>query len=204
MTIKVIENLAEIPAAQWDALAENNPFLKHAYLNALQLTGCATAQTGWQTQFITIWDSEQLIGGMPMYFKTHSYGEFVFDWAWADAYQRHGLRYYPKLVCSVPFTPATGTRLLAKTPEVRAQLVRAALDLAKETGVSSLHLLFPYESQAHEIEAQGMVLRRGVQLHWHNADYADLEAYLASMRRDKRKKINQERRKVSEIGRAHV
>ena len=200
VTIKVIENLAEIPAAQWDALAENNPFLKHAYLNALQQTGCATPQTGWQTQFITIWDKDQLVGGMPMYFKTHSYGEFVFDWAWADAYQRHGLRYYPKLVCSVPFTPATGSRLLAKTPEIRAQLVRAALELAKETGVSSLHLLFPYESQAHEMEAQGLMLRRGVQLHWRNADYADLDAYLASMRRDKRKKINQERRKVSEAG----
>lgn len=200
MTIRVIENLAEIPAAQWDALAENNPFLKHTYLNALQLTGCATAQTGWQTQFITIWDNDQLIGGMPMYFKTHSYGEFVFDWAWADAYQRHGLRYYPKLVCSVPFTPATGSRLLAKTPEIRAQLVRAALELAKDTGVSSLHLLFPYESQAQEMEAQGLMLRRGVQLHWRNAGYADLEAYLASMRRDKRKKINQERRKVSDAG----
>ena len=200
VTIKVIENLAEIPATQWDALAENNPFLKHAYLNALQQTGCATPQTGWQTQFITIWDKDQLVGGMPMYFKTHSYGEFVFDWAWADAYQRHGLRYYPKLVCSVPFTPATGPRLLAKTPEVRAQLVRAALELAKKTGVSSLHLLFPYESQAHEMEAQGLMLRRGVQLHWRNADYADLDAYLASMRRDKRKKINQERRKVSEAG----
>ena len=200
MNIKVIDNLADIPAAQWDELAENNPFLKHAYLSALQQTGCASPQTGWDTQFITLWEADKLVGGMPLYFKTHSYGEFVFDWAWADAYQRHGLRYYPKLVCSVPFTPATGPRLLAKTATARAELLRAALQLAQESGVSSLHLLFPYESQAQEMHAQGLMLRRGVQLHWHNANYADMEAYLASMRRDKRKKINQERRKVSDAG----
>ena len=200
MIIKVIETIADIPAAQWDALAEDNPFLKHAYLNALQETGCASPKTGWQAQFITLWKDEQLVGGMPLYLKFHSYGEFVFDWAWADAYQRHGLTYYPKLVCSVPFTPATGPRALAATPELRAQLVRAALELAHEPGVSSLHLLFPYESQAQEMEQQGMMLRRGVQLHWRNPGYADLEDYLASMRRDKRKKINQERRKVSDAG----
>ncbi|HUX89350.1 MAG TPA: GNAT family N-acetyltransferase [Gallionellaceae bacterium] len=200
MITKVIENLADIPAAQWDALAENNPFLKHAYLSALQQTGCAIPQTGWQAQFITLWEGGQLIGGMPLYLKSHSYGEFVFDWAWADAYQRNGLRYYPKLVCSVPFTPASGPRLLAKTREARADLVRAALELAKGAGVSSLHLLFPYESQAEEMQAQGMMLRRGVQLHWRNAGYADFDTYLAGMRRDKRKKIKQERRKVSDAG----
>lgn len=198
MIIKIIETISDIPATQWDALAENNPFLKHAYLSALQETGCATPETGWQAQFITLWEGEQLLGGMPLYLKFHSYGEFVFDWAWADAYQRNGLRYYPKLVCSVPFTPATGPRLLAQTPELRAQLLRAALELAHEPGISSLHLLFPYESQAEEMQAQGMMLRRGVQLHWRNAGYADFDAYLASMRRDKRKKIKQERRKVSD------
>lgn len=200
MIIKIIETISDIPATQWDALAENNPFLKHAYLSALQETGCATPETGWQAQFITLWEGEQLLGGMPLYLKFHSYGEFVFDSAWADAYQRNGLRYYPKLVCSVPFTPATGPRLLAKTPELRAQLVQAALELAHEPGISSLHLLFPYESQAEEMQAQGMMLRRGVQLHWRNAGYADFDAYLASMRRDKRKKIKQERRKVSDAG----
>lgn len=200
MIIKIIETISDIPATQWDALAENNPFLKHAYLSALQETGCATPETGWQAQFITLWEGEQLLGGMPLYLKFHSYGEFVFDWAWADAYQRNGLRYYPKLVCSVPFTPATGPRLLAQTPELRAQLLRAALELAHEPGISSLHLLFPYESQAEEMQAQGMMLRRGVQLHWRNAGYADFDAYLASMRRDKRKKIKQERRKVSDAG----
>ncbi len=200
MIPKVIETIADIPAAQWDTLTENNPFLKHAYLSALQETGCATPETGWHAQFITIWEGEQLIGGMPLYLKFHSYGEFIFDWAWADAYQRNGLRYYPKLVSSVPFTPATGPRLLAKSAEVRAQLVRAALELAHQPGISSLHLLFPYESQALEMQEQGLMLRRSVQLHWRNAAYADFASYLASMRRDKRKKINQERRKVSDAG----
>lgn len=200
MTVKVIENIADIPAAQWDALAENNPFLKHAYLNALQETGCAVAETGWQAQFVTLWQGEQLIGGMPLYLKSHSYGEFVFDWAWADAYRQHGLRYYPKLVGAIPFIPASGPRLLGNTPAVRAQLVQAALALAQETGVSSLHLLFPYESQALEMQQQGLMLRLGMQLHWRNPGYADFADYLASMRRDKRKKINQERRKVSEAG----
>lgn len=200
MTVKVIETLADIPAAQWDALAGNNPFLKHAYLNALQVTGCASPETGWLAQFITLWNGDQLAGGMPLYIKTHSYGEFVFDWAWAEAYQRNGLRYYPKLVCSVPFTPATGPRLLGKTAEIRARLVQAALELAHQPDISSLHLLFPHESQAQEMRALGLMLRRGVQLHWRNAGYADVEAYLAGMRRDKRKKIRQERRKVSDAG----
>ncbi len=200
MTIRIIEKIADIPAAQWDTLAENNPFLKLAYLSALQETGCATPETGWQAQFITIWEGDQLIGGMPLYLKFHSYGEFVFDHAWADAYRSNGLRYYPKLVNSVPFTPATGPRLLAKSAEVRAQLVRAALELAHQPGISSLHLLFPYESQAQEMQAQGLMLRRGVQFHWRNPSYADFDAYLAGMRRDKRKKINQERRKVNDAG----
>ena len=200
MSVRIIEKIADIPEAQWNALAGNDPFLKLAYLTALQETACATPETGWLAQFITLWEGEQLIGGMPLYLKTHSYGEFVFDWAWAEAYQRHGLRYYPKLICSVPFTPATGPRLLAATAEDRAKLIQAALKLSREPGISSLHLLFPFESQAQEMQQQGMMLRRGIQFHWRNPDYADFSAYLTGMRRDKRKKINQERRRVSDAG----
>lgn len=200
MQIRVIENLAEIPAAPWDALTENNPFMKHAFLNALQETGCASPETGWFTQFITLWDNDTLIGGMPLYGKTHTYGEFVFDWAWAEAYQQHGLRYYPKLVCSAPFTPATGPRLLAKDAATRARLLQAAIEHTRETGLSSLHLLFPDESQAKEMQQQGMMLRRGVQLHWRNPGYTDFDSYLASMRPAKRRKVQQERRKVAEAG----
>ena len=108
MNLKIIEAIADIPIAQWNALAGNNPFLSHAYLCALQESGCAAPNTGWHAQFLTLWQDDQLVGAMPLYFKTHSYGEFVFDWAWADAYQRHGLRYYPKLVGAVPLRRLRG------------------------------------------------------------------------------------------------
>jgi predicted N-acyltransferase len=204
LTLRVVENLDEIPAAQWDALRkeqpDNTPFLAHAFLLALQESGCATPATGWRAQFLTLWQGEQLTGALPLYAKTHSWGEFVFDWAWAEAYQRHGLDYYPKLVASIPFTPVTGARLLADSAATRAQLIEAALQLAKDSGASSLHCLFPPETQAQEMQQQGMLLRRGVQLHWQNPGYADFAAYLAGMRRDKRKKIQQDRRRVNDAG----
>ena len=139
-TLKIIENLAEIPAVEWDVLAGGDPFLSHAYLYALQASGCATAQFGWQAQFITLWQDGCLSGAMPLYLKMNSYGEHVFDFAWAQAYQQHGLRYYPKLVCTVPFTPVTGARFLvapgADAGEVRGMLLRCALELAKDFTLS--------------------------------------------------------------------
>lgn len=198
--LKIIESIREIPAAQWDALAGSNPFLSYTFLSALQESGCATPETGWRAQFLTLWQEEKLAGAMPLYLKSHSWGEFVFDWAWAEAYQRAGLDYYPKLLCAVPFTPATGPRLLAPTPELRSALLHAALRLAQELGVSSLHCLFPPETQAQEMRQQGMMLRQGVQFHWRNPGYADFDTYLAAMSHDKRKRIRQERRKVKEAG----
>jgi predicted N-acyltransferase len=200
LQIRFVLNIAELPAGQWDALAGANPFLRHAFLDALQQSGCASPDTGWDARFVTAWDGERLVGAMPLYFKSHSWGEFVFDWAWAEAYQRNGLRYYPKLVAGVPFTPVTGARLLADSAEVRAALIDAALELARGTEASSLHVLFPDEAQAREMEGRGMMLRRGMQLHWRNAGYATFADYLAELRRDKRKKIQQERRKVEEAG----
>lgn len=199
-TLRIIDQLSDIPAAQWNALTDGNPFLAHAFLLALQESGAATAETGWQAQFLTLWQDEELVAGMPLYLKYHSYGEYVFDWAWADAYERHGLTYYPKLLCAIPFSPITGARALAATAELRRQLFRIALQLAQELGVSSLHCLFPDEAEAQEMQQAGMMLRQGVQFHWHNADHADFDAYLACMGHDKRKKIKQERRKVSEAG----
>ena len=208
MSARIVESIAEIPALEWNALVASaspdpediNPFLSHAFLLALQESGCAGPQTGWETRFLTLTRDGRLAGVLPLYGKTHSWGEFVFDWAWADAYQRHGLAYYPKWISAVPFTPVTGPRLLAATPELRAELLDAALELARQAGVSSLHLLFPDETQAREMEARGMMLRRGVQFHWRNPGYADFADYLASLRRDKRKKIQQERRKVQDAG----
>ena len=209
-TLKIIEDLADIPAADWDALAGNDPFVSHAYLYALQQSGCATKQFGWHAQFLTLWQDRRLLGAMPLYLKMNSYGEHVFDFAWADAYRQNGLRYYPKLVCTVPFTPVTGKRLLAAPgadgDEVRALLLDSALRFATKAGVSSLHCLFLDQADAREAQAQGMMLRQDVQFHWQNIDpvqnrgYRDFDEYLAALSRDKRKRIKQERRKVQEAG----
>jgi len=204
--LKIIEDLAEIPAADWDVLAGNDPFVSHAFLYALQASGCATVQFGWQAQFITLWQDGRLLGAMPLYLKMNSYGEHVFDWAWADAYHRHGLHYYPKLVCTVPFAPVTGPRLLAGSEQVRALLLENALCFARDAGVSSLHCLFLNEADTRVAQAQGMMLRQDVQFHWQNSvqsqnrGYRDFDEFLAALSRDKRKRIRQERRKVREAG----
>ncbi len=199
-TLKIIENLADISAADWDALAKGDPLLSHAFFYALQESGCATPQFGWRAQFITVWQDDKLAGAMPLYLKMNSYGEHVFDFAWADAYRRHGLRYYPKLVCTVPFTPVSGQRLLAGSEEVRHLLLNAALDYAKDTGVSSLHGLFLNEADTRLAQEQGMMLRQDVQFHWQNAGYRDFDEFLATLSRDKRKRIRQERRRVQDAG----
>ncbi len=199
-TLKITENLADIPAAEWDALSENDPMLSHAFLFALQESGCATPKFGWKAQFHTLWQGQHLVGAMPLYLKANSFGEHVFDFAWADAYQRHGLRYYPKLVCTVPFTPVTGRRLLANSDEVRSLLLKHALEFAKSTGVSSLHCLFLNEADALEAHAQGLMMRQDVQFHWKNPGYRDFDEFLSTLSRDKRKRIKQERRKVKEAG----
>lgn len=200
--LKIVEDLAEIPAAAWDALAGGDSFVSHAYLYALQAGGCATEQFGWQAQHLTLWQDGRLLGALPLYLKMNSYGEHVFDFAWADAYRQHGLRYYPKLVCTVPFTPVTGARLLVAqgADGDRVLLLNAALQFAREFGVSSLHGLFLNEADAQVAQAQGMLLRQDVQFHWQNANYKDFEDFLAALSRDKRKRIRQERRKVREAG----
>ncbi len=198
--LKIIENIADIPAAQWDALAGDDPVLSHAFFHALQESGCATPQFGWKAQFLTLWQDERLLGAMPLYQKMNSFGEHVFDFAWADAYQRYGLRYYPKLVCTVPFTPVSGRRLLANSDEIRGLLLKHALQYARDTGVSSLHCLFLNEADALEAQTQGMMLRQDVQFHWQNRGYRDFDDFLSTLSRDKRKRIKQERRKVKEAG----
>lgn len=199
-TVTVADSIAAIPTAEWDRLAGDNPFLSHAFLNALHETGCASATTGWQPCYVLLYEGKKLTAAMPLYLKSHSYGEYVFDWAWANAYQRNGLDYYPKLLNAVPFTPVTGRRLLAVTHEQRRLLLDAAFKLARDTRASSLHCLFPPRAEAEEMRAEDMLLRHGVQFHWHNQEYADFDAFLATMNHDKRKKIKQERRRVREAG----
>jgi predicted N-acyltransferase len=196
--LRVVESLAGVPVAAWNALVRGDPFTSHEFLAALVDTGCASGRTGWQPQIVLLERDGKLVAAMPMFLKSHSYGEYVFDWAWADAYQRHGLEYYPKLLCAVPFTPVTGPRLLAADDADRGLLAAAALDMARE--VSSLHVLFPPAAEAGLLQAAGMLLRRTVQFHWTNGDYADFDDFLSRMTRHRRKNIRQERRRVYEAG----
>ena len=199
-SLRILDSLDGVDPARWDALALGNPTLSFAFLDSLHRTGCASAASGWAACYPTLWDGERLVGAAPVYAKSHSFGEYVFDWAWADAYERHGLAYYPKLLCAVPFTPATGARLLAEDDGAREQLARAMLAMAKDSRLSSLHVLFPGERDARTLRAMGLLERRGVQFHWSNPGYASFDAFLAELSHDKRKKIRQERRKVAEAG----
>jgi predicted N-acyltransferase len=183
--LRVVESLAGVPAAEWNALSRGDPFTSHEFLAALIDTGCASARSGWRPQIVLLERNGNLAGAMPLFLKSHSYGEYVFDWAWADAYQRHGLDYYPKLLCAVPFTPVSGPRLLAADDADRARLLAAALELAK--GVSSLHVLFPPQEEAALMQGAGMLLRRTVQFHWRNEGYADFDDFLSRMTRHRRK-----------------
>ena len=192
--------LNAIAAATWDALTDGQPFLSHAFLTALHATGCASRTTGWQPRYVTAWRDGVLVGALPLYAKTHSYGEYVFDWGWADAYRRHGRRYYPKLLAAIPFTPVPGPRLLAADAVTRRALLGAALAQVRSGRYSSLHVLFPSAGEAAEGEAAGMIARQGLQFHWTNDGYANFDGFLAALSHDKRKKIRQERRKVRDAG----
>ena len=198
--LRILASIAGLDAARWDALAGGNPTLAHAFLSALHETGCASDKSGWTPQYVTAWDGERLVGAVPLYVKAHSYGEYVFDWAWADAHERHGVPYYPKLLAAVPFTPATGARLLAEGDAVRGELVAALLELSRNSGVSSLHILFPREEDLPALRAAPLMERTGVQFHWRNPGYRDFEDFLAAFSHDKRKKVRQERNRVAAGG----
>ena len=190
--LEVVDSLAGVDRDEWNALAGEQPFVRHEFLSALLESGCAVAATGWRPQFLLLRRSGALAGAMPLFAKTHSYGEYVFDWAWADAHERHGVEYYPKLLCAIPFTPVHGNRILGE----KEPLIHAALEMAK--GYSSLHVLFANE--AATLEQHGLMLRRTVQFHWRNEGYADFEDFLARLSHARRKNIRQERRRVREAG----
>jgi len=200
VTVEVVDALSAIPAESWNSLAGDDPFLSHEFLSALHDSSCAVTATGWTPQYLVLKENGRLAGAMPLYLKTHSYGEYVFDWAWADAYHRHGFNYYPKLLSAIPFTPVSGRRVLAFTDAQGDRLIAAALALAQELQVSSFHCLFPPREQAERMRALGMMLRHGVQFHWTNRGYSSFEDFLSSMNHGKRKRIRQERRKVCEAG----
>jgi predicted N-acyltransferase len=207
LIVRTVDDPAQIDGSAWNALLDAQPsatpFMRHEYLVALHDSGSATAETGWQPQFLTAWRGDTMVGACPLYLKAHSYGEYVFDWAWADAYQRHGLRYYPKLLDAVPFTPVPGPRLLAKDVETRMGLLQATAQIARDARLSSAHLLFLDEADQQAARASGWMMRSNVQFHWLNREpepYEDFADFLASLQREKRKKIQQERRRVAEAG----
>lgn len=199
-TVRILESLEDVQPTDWDALTGGNPTLSHAFLDSMHRTGCASAGSGWAPHYLTLWEGGRLEGAVPLYVKSHSYGEYVFDWAWADAYERHGLSYYPKLLAAVPFTPATGPRLLARDARTRVALAEALLATARASEVSSLHVLFPSDEDATALRGLGLMERSGLQFHWRNAGYATFEDFLAALSHEKRKKIRQERRRVAQAG----
>lgn len=209
MYARVIPSLNHISAAAWNALVgHDHPFLRHEFLHALERTGCTAPATGWTPQHLLVESQDRgdpcLLGAVPLYLKNNSYGEYVFDWAWAEAYGRANLPYYPKLVAAVPFSPVTGPRLLhnkhGDATQIREILIRAALALAQDLRVSSLHWLFTPATDTEQLEAHGLSRRMGYQFHWHNQDYADFDHFLTGFAAHKRKKIKHERRVVAQAG----
>jgi uncharacterized protein len=193
-----VANIDRIPAREWDALTAGQPFLSHAFLHAMEASGSVSSATGWTPMHLVCRQDDAVVGALPLYLKDHSYGEFVFDWAWAEAYARAGLDYYPKLLSAVPFTPATGPRLLvhpgADTENVSERLVSAAIALAESLKVSSLHVLFPPQDEADRWQQAGLLQRQDCQFHWHNAGHADFDDYLAGFSSKRRKEARRERR----------
>jgi predicted N-acyltransferase len=207
--IRVLDSPLALPGADWNALlaAQSpgeglNPFMRHEYLAALHESGCASPKTGWTPRFVTLWQGDALAGACPVYLKTHSYGEYVFDHTWANAYAQNGLPYYPKAVVAVPFTPVPGARLLARNAAERVLLLKALVAWCGQENLSSLHLLFAADADVSACEEAGLMLRHTVQFHWTNTApaFRDFDDFLMSLSQEKRKKIRQERRKVQEAG----
>jgi len=205
MPLRTLASLTELPRASWNGLERGgNPFLEWDYLAALERSGAVSAATGWHPRHLVLEQSGQLLAALPLYLKDHSWGEFVFDFAWADAYRRAGVPYYPKLVAAVPFTPVPGPRVLVApgvdAAEVAPALIDGARALAEHQQASSLHLLLPEAGQLSLLESGGMSLRQDCQFHWFDEGYGDFEGFLDALTSAKRKKFRRERRRVAEAG----
>lgn len=204
MELKIIPSIDVLGASEWNAVAgTDNPFLRHEFLAALERHHCVGEQYGWLPRHLLAFDDDgRLAGAVPLYLKDNSYGEFVFDWAWADAFQRNRIAYYPKAVVSIPYTPATGPRLLVRKDvdrdRVAVALIKLARALMEQEQLSSLHWLFTNAADTTLLEQQGFMLRLGCQFHWHNKGYRDFEDYLAALNSRKRKNVRRERRHVQE------
>ncbi len=204
---QLMESISHFSANAWDALLGMDaslrpPACRHAFLLALEQSGAATAASGWLPRHAGLWLGDELLAASPLYLKSHSWGEYVFDWAWADAYRRHGMAYYPKWLTAIPFTPIRGPRLLARDEQARQALLAGVIAAAHDSKLSSFHLLFPEDSELPSLRAAGLLIRDGVQFLWENppqAPYPDFDAFLATLNHTKRKKIRQERRRAREL-----
>jgi predicted N-acyltransferase len=205
MELSTASRLADVRADAWNALNRDDyPFLCHGFLSALEDHGAVTARTGWQPHHLLVYDGDILVAAAPAYLKAHSWGEFVFDFAWADAYERYGGSYYPKLVSTIPLTPATGPRILTSDASRRTDaievLANGAIELANQYGLSSAHWLFPDPDDAAGLAEAGYSIRHGCQFHWFNPGYRDFDDFLDQLTSKKRKNIRRERRQIEQAG----
>ena len=206
VSVNIVEKLSQLSAVDWDACAgSDNPFVSYAFLSALEDSGSATSETGWQPHHLAIGvEDGRLLGVVPMYLKSHSQGEYVFDWGWADAYERAGGRYYPKLQAAAPFSPVTGPRILARPGDdsdaIRATLIAGMIDTVKQYNLSSVNVTFAHEADARRLEAAGFLIRHGHQFHWQNQGYDTFDDFLANLSSRKRKNIRKERKAIADAG----
>lgn len=199
--IRTVTAIAAVEAVAWDRLVPlDNPFLRHAFLDALEASGSVSEQTGWQPFHLIVERAGRLVAATPLYVKSHSYGEYVFDHGWADGYRRAGGSYYPKLQAAVPFTPVPGPRLLAEDDAARSMLVTGLEAVTRQLGLSSLHVTFCTAAESRQLGAAGFLVRRGIQYHWQNHGYATFEAWLDSLKSAKRKMVRKERAQVAAAG----
>ncbi|MDD5113949.1 MAG: peptidogalycan biosysnthesis protein, partial [Methylobacter sp.] len=205
MEVKQIHGIAQVNATDWNRLAGvDYPFLRHEFLLAMEQSGSASEQTGWLPAHLLVKDKDELVGLMPLYLKQHSSGEFVFDQQWAQAYEQHGLDYYPKWLTAIPLTPCQGSRIVVKAGvdlgDVTKLLLEFIKQLSEQLGVSSWHCLFPVKLQAELLRSLGLSIREGVQFQWFNKDYRDFDDFLQTLSASKRKMLKRERRRVGEQG----
>ncbi len=203
LELRFYTSIKEVDQSAWNGLfGTDHPFTRYEFLLALEEGGSTTTESGWQPSHAMLFRGELGVAAIPLFIKSHSYGEYVFDWSWADAYQRHGESYYPKLVCAIPFTPATGPRLAILPGEPEAEITKLVVAgltrFCQERGLSSLHILFPMKDAAATLETTGLMQRTGSQFHWFNRDYGSFDDFLAGFNSRKRKSLRRERRRVIE------
>jgi predicted N-acyltransferase len=201
--LEVLDRLGDVSADEWNALlpSDAGPFLRYEFLNTLEETGCVGGNTGWQVAHLILRDQERLIGAMPLYLKQHSYGEYVFDWSWAQAYEQQGMQYFPKALCAIPFTPVQGSRILSDasvdTDVVHGKIAEGLKTLVIQNQLSSAHILFPKMTEGESFKKHGFMLRDSVQFHWHNQDFRNFEHFLSALTMKRRKNIRREREQVA-------